>query len=543
MRIPVCLVLLLVAAVGTASAEGETKAERAARAAVKKNPKDIGAWLTVADAMMKRGEPHDAWTLLEDRAMPALPGNLRLTSKLGEIFLAVGAKEAANRGDGTYIRNLYMDAERMFDEVLAKEPKNAEALFGKARANYQLSDVAERMAAAKKAISDCLIADPKFAAAHALQADMLYAAARTVKDAASRLAKYAAAESKYEIAISLDKSTSLWFVRLGHARIAQGKRDSAKAAYLDGLKHHPDDATPILSGLAYLAGKDWKKMVDPLKEAVAIAPKSAHAWYYLGYAYYVNGLNDAAAAAFKKATTLKPGMTEALFYIGQTFEKQNKADKALDYYRRVLKANKDHQGAAQRFHDMALARPTDISQAEKLFEELIRLAPTRKQHMGYFLNNYALVLRNWAERAGAAKDSPPPAARKRIKRSGEVYEMAAAILTNEPQIQSDTGLLFEFYPCNRDAVKAKRYFTRSLDLSDYVYRDAFDGLTRICYRTKDWELLSDYAEGVIGAIERGRQAIAPIGGQAPREVKAQTPGLRARAQRALQTAKAKLKGG
>jgi len=536
MRTLVFLALFAVAAV----AEADPKAEQAARKAVEKNPKDVDAWLALADALVARGEPHDAWAMLADEALVALPDNLRLTTKLGEVFLEVAAKEAANQGDGTFIRSLYMDAERMFDTVLAEEPKNAAALYGKARANYQLSDVAERRAKAKEAVAACLQVDPKFAAAHALQADMLYAGARDIKDNASRLAKYAAAESKYETAVGLDTGTALWFVRLGHSRIAQGKRDEAKAAYLDALRHHPDDNTAILSGLTYLVGRDWKKMVDPLKEAAQVAPKSAPVFYYLGYAYFVNGMNGDAAEAFRKAVALNPNMPDALHYLGQTHEKRNEADKALDYYRRTLKVNPDHAGAAQSFHDLVLARANDIGWVEKRFEELIELAPSREQHMGFILNNYALVLRNWAESNGAAKESPPPVARRRIKRSGEIYEMAAAILPNEPQIQSDTGLLFQFYPCNRDPEKAKRYFARALELSDYVYRDAFDGLMKICYRTKDWRLLAEYAEGVIGAIERGRHAIAPVGGRPPAVIPAQTPGLRARAERALRTARAKL---
>jgi hypothetical protein len=135
-----------------------------------------------------------------------------------------------------------------------------------------------------------------------------------------------------------------------------------------------------------------------------------------------------------------------------------------------------------------------------------------------------------------------PDVAKRLKRSGEVYEEAAALLQNEPQVQSDTGLLFEFYPANFDADKAKRYFCRALEISDYTYRDAFDGLNRLCRKTGDWETLRDYSEGVIGSLERGKQAIAPVGGGSPRELPNETPGLKARAQAAFRDANARLKG-
>jgi hypothetical protein len=101
--------------------------------------------------------------------------------------------------------------------------------------------------------------------------------------------------------------------------------------------------------------------------------------------------------------------------------------------------------------------------------------------------------------------------------------------------------MFQYYPCNFDAKKAKAYFTRSLELSDYAYRDAFDGLARLCQQTKDWETLADYAERVVGSMERGNHAIAPAGGGAAAALPNESPGLKARAEAALRLAQAKLK--
>jgi hypothetical protein len=101
--------------------------------------------------------------------------------------------------------------------------------------------------------------------------------------------------------------------------------------------------------------------------------------------------------------------------------------------------------------------------------------------------------------------------------------------------------MFEFYPCNFDAAKAKRYFTRSLNISGYVYRDAFDGLFRLCVRTGDWKTLRDYAANVIDALdEGGRQAIAPEGSGPPKELPNETPGLLTRARSAFKQAEEKL---
>jgi tetratricopeptide (TPR) repeat protein len=217
-------------------------------------------------------------------------------------------------------------------------------------------------------------------------------------------------------------------------------------------------------------------------------------------------------------------------------ERLGDAEKALDGYREALRLAPGYADAAFRFEGVIRTRQ-DMDRAEKLYEELIKLAPENVD----VHNNYALLLRDWSEATRRATDADPPAeVKRRIKRSGEVYEAAAA-LSPDPQIQSDTGLLFEFYPCNFDAEKAKRYFIKSLQNSDFAYRDAFDGLDRLCRRTGDWETLADSAERVVGSMERGNHAIAPAGAGPAEARPNESPGLKARAEAALRLAQEKLK--
>ena len=119
--------------------------------------------------------------------------------------------------------------------------------------------------------------------------------------------------------------------------------------------------------------------------------------------------------------------------------------------------------------------------------------------------------------------------------------MAAAAAPDVPQILSDTGLLFWYYPCNFDADKAKGYLKRSLDLSDYSYLDAWNGLDKLCRRIADWETLADYAERVVGAMERGVVPTSPVGAGAPGPRPNEKAGMQARAEAALKLAQEKLK--
>jgi len=502
------------------------RAADTARRLTKRDALNVDAWLVLADALVRQGKPADAWEALE-AAMETSPKDARLYVKLGDVFVAMAVAEQASGGDGTTIRNYYLDAERMYAGGATRDPKSADAIYGQANVNFWLGEKAK----AKELLTLCLGLKEDHGRAHALQGYIFYLDK-----------KYPEAQQKYETALKLDDSDPLTFVRYGHTFFGQGKYEDAKKAYIAGLKRHPNNEMPIRSGLYHLANrnkqpKNWLHLEPYLQEAVKLAPDSAPAWYYLGYCRLQNNRFEEALTAYRRADKASPGNAAYLFNIGYCHEQMGDAEPALGHYRKALKAQPDYKDATDRFYLLAIVKRADIGAASKLFEELVTLAPnTAGVH-----NDYALILRNWAEANGATGQEPSQEVRQRIKRSGEIYEIAARLAPDDPQIQSDTGLLFEFYPCNFDAAKAKRYFRRSLDISGYVYRDAFDGLFRLCVRTGDWTTLRDYAANVVDALDQGGQhAVAPVGAGQPKELPNETPGLLARARSGLKQAEARL---
>lgn len=334
-------------------------------------------------------------------------------------------------------------------------------------------------------------------------------------------------------------------VRYGHTLLAQGKLEEARKAYLAALQKHPESNVPIGSGLYHVANRgearpSWTnpKLKEMLEEAVKLAPKSAYAWYYVGFCRDAAGATKEALEAYEKARDIDPKNATYLFQVGYMHEKLGDEDKAFDFYRKALALYPDMPQATERFYGLAFARARDIERAEKLCEELIGLSPGTS----YVLNDYALLLRNWCESTGKhTEESPPAEVKRRLKRSAEVYEMAARVAPDVPQIQSDTGLLFWFYPYTFDADKARTYLKRSLDLSDYGYLDAWNGLDRLCRKIEDWETLADYAERVVGAMERGVVPSSPVGGGAPEPRPNEKGGMQARAEAALKLAQEKLR--
>lgn len=515
----VCYLALLTLTIcaNTAFAQYEESATaKKTRLAVEKDPKNADNQLAYADALVADDEPEEAWTSLE-KALEANKTDGRLDVRLGDIFVLLAKKEAAGSQDGTTIRNFYLDAERMYVDGLKKGKKLHLAYYGIAIVKFNLNQVEE----ARKAVAECLGVKKDFGKAHALQAQMFY-----------NERKYEEARDKFAIAIKLDQSVPVTFLRYGHCFYVLKQPAKAQEAYIEVLKYHPDYPDSILSGLLNLVGQDYKKATPLLKAAVETAPKSAIAWFYYGYTLQVNSMFDKALEAYTEALKLRPKIGQYAYYIGLMHEKMNDGKKALDFYRKALKLNpNDGLAAAQAFNVAVSYASQNFDQAEKLLEEFIKLAPLD----GWIQNNYALMLRDWAERRGASKPGALSAdVKRRIKRSGEVYELAAAVLVKEAQIQSDCGLLFEFYPSCRDDAKAEKYFVRSLEISEFTYRDAWSGIRRLCIRTKNWELLWDCADGVLGALEdSGKVPIAPVGGRAPQAVPNAKPMMIAQAKQAL----------
>ena len=502
---------------------------------VKKDPSNVAAWLSLADALVAETEPEEAWTQLE-AGIEANPKDDRLRLKLGDIFVKLAEKEQAGNRNATTIDNFYLDAIRLYEEAHTLR-KSADAIYGKAFASYWMGRP-EGKVAAKKLLGEALMLDAKHARSHALQADIMYNDGRVEKDGGKRKVIFANAEQKYEIAAKLFDGQPLMFVRWGHACYGQGKLDAARNAYFEGLRRHQDSDASIRSGFYLLAKQGdaagyYVRLTSMLEEGIKIAPKSDLALWHLGVVHTKTKRYEDALDVLQKAHKLKPNSQAYAYWIGYTHESARDLDKALAWYEKTLKIDSTFGNAIygyQRIIGAKFGRDTD--QTEKHFEKLLKLAPENAD----IRNNLGLILRDWAQANGAAGPSPGSEAKRRIKRSGEVYEEAAALLPNSPQVLSDTGLLFEFYPCNFDAEKAKRYFTASLEKSEFVYRDAFDGLTRLCRRMKDWETLEEYAEGVLGAMERGKNPIAPVGGGAPRELPNARAGMMARAKAAYELA-------
>jgi len=463
--------------------------------AVAGDSRSADEWLKVAQDQSEQDRLADAWETLE-RAIEAHPGNARLCIALGDVFVRMAVQEQRGGADGSTITSFYLDAERMYDEAIVADPRSSDAVYGKARVNYNLSGtVAGTKKKAATQVSRCLALDPEHGGALALQGHIFYGDR-----------KYAEAARFYGRAIACGDADLTVHVRHGHCAYAQGKKDDAKQAYFAALRRHPTSTVPIRSGLYHLAGKDWRKTVPLLREATEAAPRSPAAWFYLGYGLHVGEDWAPAATAFGKAVALDPSHANAHYYLGLVAEKRGGGDGVFVHYRKALQANPAHAEAAAAFDRRIRAGRRRMPDFMRLFDELLVLAPADP----WIRNNYAYALRQTAEMSGAANTAQVPEALVRmLRRSAEVYEAVARMRPDDPQIQSDTGLVYEFYPAIHDDKKASAYFTRALDLTESRYRDALNGLIRLCERSHDWKTLHAYTSDAAAAFAAGERGLYP----------------------------------
>src|SRR5262252_3016531 len=104
-------------------------------------------------------------------------------------------------------------------------------------------------------------------------------------------------------------------------------------AYAENELHQPDKSLADFSklkgpmplfevysnvGVLLLKNKQYKEAINHLKPASDAAPRDTDTLFNLGYAYYLNGDNNSAAATLKKELERRPSDPEALYLLSKT---------------------------------------------------------------------------------------------------------------------------------------------------------------------------------------------------------------------------------
>lgn len=122
---------------------------------------------------------------------------------------------------------------------------------------------------------------------------------------------------------------------------AQLKYDAAESMIRKAAKLRPDAADVHLqTGILACRRARWRDAIDPLRRAVAQAPDSPAAHYYIGEA--LNHADDlqGALVAYQRAAELEPDHWRALKGVGIVLDRLGRSPEAADFYRRARDAQR-----------------------------------------------------------------------------------------------------------------------------------------------------------------------------------------------------------
>lgn len=266
----------------------------------------------------------------------------------------------------TRIRNYdYFDELSMWEDTLAKRPRNARAFYN---AGVLLAS-ANRFATAGSRFEQAIAIDPEYAQAHSNlavvqvmrgnlhRAEQLYREAirlnPALPEAHQGLGKILAASGRvreavpyYEAAVALATPQPALYLELGRAKAQLGELAEARALYERALQRRPNDVEAHNSiGLAWAAAGQADEAMASYMRALAIAPGHAPTHNNLAAVLAQRGSIADAAARYREALRLDPALADAHHNLGLLLAQSGDVEAAIQSYRRALALRPDHADA------------------------------------------------------------------------------------------------------------------------------------------------------------------------------------------------------
>ena len=288
----------------------------------------------------------------------------------------------------------FLEAERLYRQVLAADPEHFDALHLLGVLAYQAgnTDVAidlignaltmnDRHPAAFNNLGDAFFAsgrpekaedayrravalDPEFALAHGNLGNALYS-----------LGRLREAEGAYRRAITLKPDYARAHCNLGNALRDLGRPEEAEDAYRQAIAFAPDFAAAHcnLGNALHDLGR-LKEAEDAYRRAIAIDPRHADAHGNLGDTLRELGHPSEAEVAYRRAIAIKPDSAEAYVNLGNLLREFGRMEEAESAYRQAIGIR---PGFAEAFSNLGNALK-DLGlpeEAEDAYRRAIALKP------------------------------------------------------------------------------------------------------------------------------------------------------------------------
>lgn len=220
-----------------------------------------------------------------------------------------------------------------YEHLLAKNPENAQLLYGVGGALRDQGRIAEAARTYRQALS----LRPDYVAAHINLAAALLTLGET--EAGIR---------HLRTAVELDPDAAGAHYNLGLVFAARGRLEEASRHYREALRSVPDYAEAHANlGQVLAVRGELDDAVRSLREAVRLLPASADVHNNLGRTLGAQGALDEAMRHFEIADRLDPDSAEIQTNLGTGLLMQGRLREATDRFRRALRLEPDHPRARE----------------------------------------------------------------------------------------------------------------------------------------------------------------------------------------------------
>ncbi len=218
-----------------------------------------------------------------------------------------------------------LEAERLYREILERQPENAAAWHLRGVVSFQLDKAAEAATYIARAVE----LKPDFAEAHS-DLGVAYQA----------LGKLNEALASYQRALQLMPSHADAQFNLGTVLKQLGMLDQAAVAYGRAVELKPNDAQAWNNfGIVFRELGQLTAAEECYRRALAIRPDFSEACNNLGVIYREQSKLDEAVSCYERAVAINPNNATAYFNLGNALREQTRLDEALASYRRALAIN------------------------------------------------------------------------------------------------------------------------------------------------------------------------------------------------------------
>ena len=344
------------------------------------NPNTAQFWLSYIDALMKLEQLADAKAVLEQAKSKGVNGDefdkveQRLTDVEQEILEAnrIGTKappqqqnvlDSLKLGQAISLAKQKCEdgspeeAERIYQDILAKFPKNK-------RARDELQWLASRPVSKASKAKDLpqhqlqslralyeqgqLTLVIEHAEALTKQYPKAFDVWNLMGASAAQIGYLDQAILAFKRVLAIKPDYADAYYNMGKVLKQQGKLEEAIQAYNNALAIKPDYAAAYYNmGNALTEQGKLEKAIQAYNNALAIKPDYADACNNMGIALTEQGKLEKAILAYNNALAIKPDYAQAYCNIGNALKEQGKLEEALESYKKALSLKTDYADAAR----------------------------------------------------------------------------------------------------------------------------------------------------------------------------------------------------